>query len=223
VPDDVHCALVSGGLDSAVMLSRMLDDGASIQPVYVQTGTAWESVEFRWLERFLKALDSPRLRPVHVLRFPMSDVYGAHWSMRGADVPSADTPDEAVYLPGRNVILVAKTAVYCALNGMHRIALGVLAGNPFPDATDSFFTLLATSLSEGLSHSIEVDRPLAGMHKPDVVRAGAALPLGLTFSCIDPVDGNHCGRCNKCAERRQGFVAAGVADPTQYAAQPSRP
>src|SRR5581483_11222888 len=139
VPDDVHCALVSGGLDSAVMLSRMLDDGASIQPVYVQTGTAWESVEFRWLERFLKALDSPRLRPVHVLRFPMSDVYGAHWSMRGADVPSADTPDEAVYLPGRNVILVAKTAVYCALNGMHRIALGVLAGNPFPDATDSFF------------------------------------------------------------------------------------
>ena len=31
---------------------------------------------------------------------------------------------------------------------------------------------------------------------------GRGLPLELTFSCIAPVAGQHCGRCNKCAERR---------------------
>jgi 7-cyano-7-deazaguanine synthase len=53
--------------------------------------------------------------------------------------------------------------------------------------------------------------------KTDIIRRGRHLPLGLTFSCIAPVSRRHCGRCNKCAERRRAFVAAGIADPTDYA------
>jgi len=39
----------------------------------------------------------------------------------------------------------------------------------------------------------------------------------LTFSCIAPVDGLHCGRCNKCAERAAAFRLTGTDDPTPYA------
>ncbi len=215
--DDIACALISGGLDSAVMVGLMLDQGTTVQPIYVRTGMAWESVEYQWLERYLDAIASPRLRPVRSLAFPLDDVYGSHWSVGGEGSPDYDAPDEAVYLPGRNIILVAKTSVFCALNGIHRIALGVLSGNPFPDATDSFFGLLAGSLSQGMAHPIAIERPLGGMKKEGVVRAGAHLPLGLTFSCISPKDGLHCGACNKCAERQHGFDAAGLSDPTQYA------
>jgi 7-cyano-7-deazaguanine synthase len=49
------------------------------------------------------------------------------------------------------------------------------------------------------------------------VPVGDGLPLELTFSCLRPVGGLHCGRCNKCAERRRGFAEAGLPDPTQYA------
>ena len=55
-------------------------------------------------------------------------------------------------------------------------------------------------------------------HNPrSLLRRGAGLPLEHTFSCLAPIDGRHCGRCNKCAERQAGFRAAGMRDPTQYA------
>ena len=52
---------------------------------------------------------------------------------------------------------------------------------------------------------------------PDVIALGDGLPLELTFSCIRPIDGLHCGVCSKCAERRDGFRDAGRVDRTRYA------
>src|SRR5581483_3652903 len=151
------------------------------------------------------------LLPLMPLAFPLSDIYGAHWSVSGRETPGFDTADESVYLPVRNIILLAKTAVFCTLNGFHRIASGILGGNPFPDATDEFFKSIAQTLSLGLDHHIEIDRPFADLHKADVIRLGLAFPLQLTFSCIHPVGEMHCGDCNKCAERRHAFAEAGVS------------
>jgi 7-cyano-7-deazaguanine synthase len=59
------------------------------------------------------------------------------------------------------------------------------------------------------------------MHKEDVIKLGASLgvPLELTLSCMQPVDGMHCGTCSKCRERRNGFKDAGVVDRTTYLVQ----
>ena len=59
-------------------------------------------------------------------------------------------------------------------------------------------------------------RPFAALHKAEVLALGRDLPLHLTFSCIDPIEGRHCGRCNKCAERKKGFRDAGMRDLTDY-------
>ena len=85
--------------------------------------------------------------------------------------------------------------------------LGPLAGNPFPDATPAFFDAMARALSLGLAWPIAIEAPLAALHKADVIARGAALgvPLELTLSCMQPVDGLHCGRCSKCRERRDAF------------------
>ena len=214
------CVLTSGGVDSAVLVGYLQDQGDDVHPVYIATGMQWEEVERRWLDRYLSAIASPRLRPLKALSFPLRDIYSDHWSVGGADSPDFDAPDEAVYLPGRNVILLAKTAVYCALSGIPRIAIGVLAGNPFPDATSSFFSGMADTLSGALASPIHIERPFGAMHKPDVVRLGAHLPLELSFSCINPVGDLHCGDCNKCRERQEGFRDAGVPDRTEYSAPP---
>lgn len=215
------CVLASGGVDSAVLIWHEAQQGATVYPVYVRAGMAWESVERRWLERYLESVASPGIQPLAALDFPMVDVYGSHWSVIGT-APSYDAPDEAVYLPGRNVILVAKTAVYCALNQIGRIALGTLAGNPFPDATPAFFDGFADVLTRALDHPIRIERPFGGLRKVDVVRRGASLPLHLTFSCVKPVGEVHCGDCNKCAERQLAFMEAAVVDRTAYAKVRSR-
>jgi 7-cyano-7-deazaguanine synthase len=217
-------ALCSGGLDSVVLVAD-LAQGADVQPIYVSVGLAWEAAELDVLRRLAATpAFGGRVRPLVRLDLTMRDVYPAtHWAIRGTP-PAYDTPDEDVYLPGRNVVLLSKAAVYCAGAGIHRIAIGPLAGNPFPDATPAFFEAMSSALSLGLDHGIKVVAPFAALHKADVVKLGVTLglPLELSLSCMNPRAGVHCGLCSKCRERRDAFVEAGVPDLTAYAAASPR-
>jgi 7-cyano-7-deazaguanine synthase len=208
--------LVSGGLDSAILLGEALRHHRAVHPLYVRNGLHWEEVEREHLGRFLAAVSGPALRPLHVLDEPAADLYGDHWSVTGRGVPEAGSPDEAVFLPGRNVLLLAKALLWCHLHGVAAVALGSLATNPFPDATPAFFAGLSQAVNHAVGGSVEVRVPFAGLGKTAVMRRGRELPLELTFSCIRPVGGRHCGRCNKCHERRQAFADAGLPDRTPY-------
>jgi 7-cyano-7-deazaguanine synthase len=208
--------LVSGGVDSAVLLGEALGVRPAVQPIYVRTGARWEAVEFEYLRRFLKALNQERLRPVVELEMPVRDLYGEHWSVTGDGVPGAKTTDEAVYLPGRNVLLLSKALLWCHLNEVPDLALAPLAANPFPDATPAFFTSFQGVVNRAINGRVRVLYPYLNLDKTEVLKRGRDLPLEYTFSCIQPRGREHCGACNKCAERRQAFAAAGIEDPTEY-------
>jgi 7-cyano-7-deazaguanine synthase len=167
-----------------------------VYPVYIRQGLAWERAELRHLRRYLRAVG---IGPLTVLNLPVRDLYGHHWSTTGKRVPGAKTPDEAVYLPGRNLMLLSKAAVFCALRKIPVIAIGTLGHNPFPDATPKFFCDFAWV------SGIRVIAPFRSLTKAQVVRRGWHLPLELSFSCLAPRHGRHCGRCNKCAERMRAL------------------
>ena len=216
--------MLSAGIDS-VVLAAVEARAALVQPLYVSTGLAWEGDELAALETLLaKPPLAGRAMPLARLSFTVHDLYpSTHWALRG-DPPAFDTPDEDVYLTGRNVALLSKAAIYCAQHDIGAIALGPLAGNPFPDATPEFFQAMASALSLGLAHNIAIETPFTTLEKSDVIRLGSELgvPLELTLSCMNPQNGLHCGRCSKCRERRDGFAAAGIPDPTRYAVTPAR-
>jgi 7-cyano-7-deazaguanine synthase len=216
-PSDSLAVLASGGLDSAILLGEALRERPAVYPLYVRHGLVWEAAELHHLQRFLEAVRTPALRPLAVLEMPVADLYGGHWSLTGRGVPDADSADEAVFLPGRNVLLLAKAMLWCHLHGMPAVALAPLESNPFPDATPAFFEDFQVVVSRGIGGAVRVLRPYAGLRKAVVMHRGRGLPLELTFSCIRPVAGRHCGQCNKCAERRRAFTDAGLADPTEYA------
>jgi 7-cyano-7-deazaguanine synthase len=218
--------LLSGGLDSAVLVA---DEAASgeVQPIYVSVGLSWEEAERAIVSSFLaKAPLAGHAHPLVSLGVDMRDVYAAtHWAMAGRP-PAYHTPDEDVYLPGRNVILLGKAAVYCAAAKIERLVIGTLAHNPFPDATPAFRAAMARALSLGLDRPLEIDAPYAGSSKADVIRRGAQLgvPFELTLSCMNPPPSHqppaishssamspepsalHCGPCSKCRERHDAFV-----------------
>jgi len=214
--------LFSAGLDSAVLLAdvaRQSAPDASIQPIYVSTGLAWEREERAMAERYLNAFSATApIQPLASLTVDMRDVYPAnHWAIRG-EPPGYDTPDEDVYLEGRNIVLLSKASVFMARNHIPRIIIGPLSGNPFPDATPVFFDTMARALSIGLAAPISIDAPFASMKKADVIRLGRTLgvPLELTLSCMQPKDGRHCGRCSKCRERIDAFREVGERDPAEF-------
>jgi 7-cyano-7-deazaguanine synthase len=216
--------LLSGGLDSAVLAADAARTSV-VQPIYVGAGLAWEQEEEALVERLLRsAAFRDRVLPIVRLSLDVGDIYPAtHWARVGTP-PAYDTPDEDVYLPGRNVLLLSKAGVLCALTATSRLLIGSLAGNPFPDATPEFLASMARTLSLGLAHPMAIEAPFASMHKEGVIALGAALgvPFELTMSCMKPSGGRHCGSCSKCRERRDGFAAAGVQDPTEYLAPSPR-
>jgi len=220
--------LVSGGLDSAVLLAELAAHHSTVYPLFIEAGFPWEGAELRYLKRFLDVVRAPAIQPLSILALPVADLYRDHWSMTGQNVPDAASPDEAVFLPGRNVLLLAKAMIWCHLREVPAVALGVLRGNPFPDATPSFFAAYAAAVNQAVTGAVQVLRPFAALKKVDVLRRGRELPLELTFSCLQPVGPasdstlpRHCGRCNKCGERRRAFREAGIPDPTRYASETS--
>ena len=214
--------LLSGGLDSAVLTAHEAQVNR-VLPVYVSVGLAWEDAEVAMLERLLTCPPYKNVDPLARVSFTMRDVYSpSHWAIRGVP-PAYDTPDDDVYLAGRNLVLLTKAGVIAAKTKSRRIALGPLAGNPFPDARPEFFGAMAKAISLGLNHPVEIATPFLTMGKEDVIKRGVDLgvPFELTLSCMNPhiADGlpQHCGLCSKCRERRDAFAAAGVSDPSTYA------
>jgi 7-cyano-7-deazaguanine synthase len=199
--------LVSGGLDSCILAAHLLEQGNRVQPFYIRTDLAWQSEELDAARRFLAAIACAELHELMILDLPVRDLYAGHWSVSGRNVPDHDSPDEAVFLPGRNALLLVKAAVWCQMHGIESLAVATLGTSPFADAQESFFCSFERALNYGDLASVALVRPFERFTKREVMELGRSYPLELTFSCISPRAGQHCGVCNKCRERQEAFAA----------------
>jgi 7-cyano-7-deazaguanine synthase len=204
--------LFSGGIDSSILLMELLRQGHAVQPFYVDSQLAWQGEELRAALRLLQAVAQPLLRELVILSMPLADVYQNHWSITGREVPSDSTSDAAVYLPARNPLLIVKPRMYCQHLGIGKLAIACLRNNPFPDATPEFFALLETVLDTAASGHVELLRPFAKLDKQQVMDLAGECPLKLTFSCLAPENGHHCGKCNKCGERTAALAMVRSGD-----------
>jgi 7-cyano-7-deazaguanine synthase len=191
--------LLSGGLDSCILLAHLSTQGRQIQPFYIRTGVSWERWEVAAAAAFLRTLTAPNVRQLVTLDLPVHDVYNGHWSMTGRQVPDEHTADEAVFL-----------------NGIDELALAPLGTSPFADASPEFVARFEEAINCGAKRPLRILLPFAEWNKRQVMELGRRFPLQVTFSCIASGDGRHCGRCNKCAERREAFHRAGIPDATVY-------
>jgi 7-cyano-7-deazaguanine synthase len=210
--------LVSGGLDSSVLLAHLERRKRHVFPVYVRAGLRWEPEELFALRKFVKTLHGLRIAALKILDLPMTDIAANHWSVTGRGVPGYRAATSSNYIVGRNLSLLVKAAVFCVYHRIGEIAIAPLNTNPFPDARPQFFRAVERAIALGMGLPVKIRVPFVGLSKAQVIRRGRDLALGFTLSCANPRGLVHCGACTKCAERIAAFTAARVADPTRYRA-----
>jgi len=209
--------LTSGGVESAALLSEALKEYERVYPIYVRKGLKWEKAELLSFRSLLASLKTDGLARLTLLDVPVKAIYGPHWSLGKSATPSYSAPDSAVFLPGRNLLLLSLGGLFCSIRRIPCLWIGVLKGNPFKDARIGFLQDVEQLLQETLGFSLRIAAPFRELTKGQVIRRWSGISWEKTFSCLNPKATRHCGRCQKCAERKHGFRAAGVADPTRYA------
>ncbi len=214
--------LVSGGMDSAVVLAIAREQGFLAHALSVRYGQRHTS-ELEAADRVAQALGAAAHKTVHV------DLRSIGGSALTDDIEVPDAGGDGIpvtYVPARNTIMLSIALGWAEVLGAADIFCGVNAvdysGYPDcrPEFIEAFERLANLATKAGVEGAgLRVQAPLLHMSKADIVREGVRLGVdfGQTVSCYRAdADGRACGHCDACRLRAAGFADAGVADPTHY-------
>jgi 7-cyano-7-deazaguanine synthase len=215
--------LVSGGLDSTTVLSMAIDQGYQCHTLSFDYGQRHRS-ELEAAQRVSRTMAVTQHK---VVRLDLGTIGGSALTDVTIDVPETETEGIPVtYVPARNTVFLSIALGWAEVLGANDIFLGVNAVDysGYPDcrpqyiaAFEAMANLATKATVEGQDLSIHA--PLIDMTKAEIVRAGMALGVDYsqTVSCYQAsLDGLACGKCDSCRLRQQGFLEAGVKDPTRY-------
>lgn len=222
--------LLSGGLDSATCLA------IARQREYRCHALSFDYGQRSRIEVELAAKQARKQGAAEhrVLRLPLGEFGGSSLTDPGIGVPEAAADAKAViadaipstYVPARNTIFLSHALAWAEVLGARAIFIGVNAldysGYPDcrPEYIDAFQRLMDLATRAGVEGGgIALKAPLLHLGKAEIIRLGAELGVDFasTLSCYQAdAQGRACGRCDSCRLRRQGFAAAGIADPTVY-------
>jgi 7-cyano-7-deazaguanine synthase len=229
--------LLSGGLDSATVLAIAKSRGFQCHAISFRYGQR-HGVELQAARKVAEALSAKSHRIVDI---DLRAFGGSALTDDGIAVPrdrtAAEMADEipVTYVPARNTVFLSYALALAEVKGARDLFIGANAVDysGYPDCRPAFLAAfealanLATKMgveAQSEQERVRVHAPIVAMTKAQIIRAGVDLGVDYaqTWSCYDPQpaeDGARaCGHCDSCAIRRQGFVDAGVADPTRYLA-----
>jgi len=211
--------VVSGGLDSTVLLYSVIDKG--FEPFVLS---------FDYGQRHLKELDfAAKTCAFLELEHDIVDLTSAQGLLRSTltfqgEVPeghySAATMKQTI-VPNRNAIMLSLAYGWAVSLAAEAVFIGAHAGDHaiYPDCRLEFFQQLAAAFNLGnaWSQPIRIEAPFVNLSKAAVVLLGEELGVAFdkTWSCYQGFE-LHCGRCGTCVERAEAFHVAGVTDPTVY-------
>lgn len=211
--------LCSGGMDSAVLLWHLRNEGRELLAMGVHYGQRHEKeIE---AARSLCSSVSVEFR-VADLRGIASFLSGSALTSADVEVPSGHYTDESMkqtIVPNRNMIMISVATAWALSSGADSVAYAAHAGDHviYPDCRPQFVEALAGAIQLSDWKPIRLEAPFVHLSKSDICRRGGELgvPFDRTWSCYR--GGNeHCGTCGTCVERKEAFLLADMIDPTRY-------
>ena len=216
--------LVSGGLDSATCLAIARSEGHDCHALSFSYGQR-HSAELAAAARVSERLGARQHR---VMNIDLAAFGGSALTDASIAVPEAPTAGIPVtYVPARNTVFLSLALAWAEVLGARDIYIGVNAVDysGYPDCRPEFVAAfermanLATRAGVEGTAPVRIRTPLISLTKAEIIRRGTALGVAFedTVSCYQAdVEGRACGRCDSCRLRREGFISAGLADPTRY-------
>ena len=215
--------LLSGGLDSATVLAMARADGWKCHALSIDYGQRHRA-ELSAAARVARALGAAEHRTVAL---DLRVFGGSALTDASIAVPTSPSPGIPVtYVPARNTIFLSLALAYAEVTASEAIFTGANAVDysGYPDCRPEYLEAFEAMANLATRRAVEgapirIEAPIVKMTKAQIVRRGHELGIdfSLTVSCYSADDeGRACGRCDSCRLRREGFVAAGLADPTRY-------
>ena len=216
--------LVSGGLDSATCLAIARSEGHDCHALSFSYGQR-HSAELAAAARVSERLGARQHR---VMNIDLAAFGGS--ALTDASIAVPETPTTGIpvtYVPARNTVFLSLALAWAEVLGARDIYIGVNAVDysGYPDCRPEFVAAfekmanLATRAGVEGTAPVRIRTPLISLTKAEIIRRGTELGVAFedTVSCYQAdVEGRACGRCDSCRLRREGFIAAGLADPTRY-------
>ncbi len=213
-------ATVSGGLDSAVLLYRLVQDGHEVKAISFDYG----QLHVKELGCAAKLCETVGVEHRVAQLSGLSQFLGGNALTQPdvVDVPDGHYEDEsmkATVVPNRNMIMISIAAGWAIAEKFDGVAIAVHKGDHtiYPDCRERFVIDMQHALRTCHYTPVELRAPFVNWSKVDIVQHGAGLgvPFVWTWSCYRG-GSFHCGTCGTCVERREAFQRAGIDDPTPY-------
>ncbi|PIE41917.1 MAG: 7-cyano-7-deazaguanine synthase QueC [Gammaproteobacteria bacterium] len=215
--------LVSGGLDSATCLAIAHSQGYELYAMSFDYGQR-HLAELKAAERVATAF---QVKEHKVVKLDMGTIGGS--ALTDGDIKVPEAPSEGIpvtYVPARNTVFLSLALGWAEVLDANHIFIGVNAVDysGYPDCRPEFikaFEKVANlATKKGVQeHNLKIETPLIDLTKGQIIQAGISngVDYGITVSCYQADnEGYACGKCDSCRLRKEGFKAAGVADPTRY-------
>ena len=215
--------LLSGGLDSATVLAMARAGGWKCHALSIDYGQRHRA-ELSAAQRVAQALGAAEHRTVVLDLRLFGGSALTDPSIAVPTSPSAGIP--VTYVPARNTIFLSLALAYAEVTASDAIFTGANAVDysGYPDCRPEYLKAFESMANLATKRAIEgapirIEAPIVKMTKAEIVRRGLELGVdfSLTVSCYNADgEGRACGNCDSCRLRREGFAAAGLADPTRY-------
>lgn len=217
----INVCIFSGGLDSTVLLYRLMERDRPVRAVSIDYGQRHGRRELEAAREIARVARVPH--DVIDMSGIASLLPGSSQTDPDVAVPLghyADPRMKATIVPNRNMLMISAAAAICLAHGGGSVFYGAHSGDHavYPDCREEFSIALDQALRRADDRPINLERPFVSLTKTQIVKAGAwgGAPLEMTWSCYLGGD-VHCGACGTCIERREAFRDAGIDDPTEYA------
>ncbi len=213
------CVLLSGGMDSVAALYDAMVCHEVVACLSFDYGAKHNYREIPFAIHHAKK--NGILHHTIPLSF-MDGLFKSDLLKSGGEVPEGHYEEanmKSTVVPFRNGIMLSIAAGYAESVGAEGLVIAAHSGDHavYPDCREDFMKSMGDAIASGTYANIALLRPFISMRKEDIAKRGQELGVDFseTWSCYKGGE-IHCGKCGTCVERREAFLIAGIADPTEY-------